>query len=172
MSEPSACKALNDAAQDEARAMLTRCCGSSRWVERMLEARPFASKEDLFAKAARCFSGLETEDWDEAFSHHPRIGDPSRIKAEAQSTAAWASNEQAGAARSSDDVRGAIAQGNQLYEAKFGRIYLVCATGKSGEELLAILRARLDNEPEEELRIAIGEQQKITLLRLEKLLSS
>ncbi|MDI3285355.1 2-oxo-4-hydroxy-4-carboxy-5-ureidoimidazoline decarboxylase [Polyangium sp. 15x6] len=162
------CRALNDLEGDEARAALTRCCGSARWVDRMLHERPFQSRAHLFEAASRHWNALDVADWDEAFSHHPRIGEPS---AASRSTAAWAANEQAGAARSADDVRAAIAEGNRAYEAKFGRIYLVCATGKTGEELLAILRARLDNDAETELRVAVGEQEKITRLRLEKLLS-
>ncbi|WP_231511493.1 2-oxo-4-hydroxy-4-carboxy-5-ureidoimidazoline decarboxylase [Chondromyces apiculatus] len=160
---------------DEARAALQRCCGSHRWVERMLGERPFGTRARLVEAASRHWNALDPADWDEAFSHHPRIGEPGRVAAGAASaaaTASWASNEQAGAARSADDVKAALAEGNRAYEARFGRIYLVCATGKSGEELLAILRARLANDPETELRIAVGEQEKITRLRLEKLLSS
>ncbi|TKD07567.1 2-oxo-4-hydroxy-4-carboxy-5-ureidoimidazoline decarboxylase [Polyangium fumosum] len=162
------CRALNDLSNDEARAALTRCCGSTRWVDHMLHARPFQSRAELFEAASRHWNALDVADWDEAFSHHPRIGDPA---AASKSTATWAANEQAGAARSADEVRAAIAEGNRAYEAKFGRIYLVCATGKTGEELLAILRARLGNDAAEELRVAVGEQEKITRLRLEKILS-
>lgn len=166
------CGALDDLPEAEARAALLRCCGSSRWAERMLAKRPFRDRERLFEAASRIWSELSPADWDEAFSHHPRIGEPGRIAAAAASTATWASGEQAGATRSSEEVRAAIAEGNREYEARFGRIYLVCATGKSGEELLAILRSRLGNDPETELRVAAGEQEKITRIRLEKLLSS
>lgn len=166
------CAALDDLPEAEARAALLKCCGSSRWALRMLAERPFRDRERLFEAASRIWNELSPADWDEAFSHHPRIGEPGRIAAAAASTATWASSEQAGATRSSDEVRAAIAEGNREYEARFGRIYLVCATGKSGEELLAILRSRLGNDPETELRVAAGEQEKITRIRLEKLLSS
>jgi 2-oxo-4-hydroxy-4-carboxy-5-ureidoimidazoline decarboxylase len=165
------CRRLNDLDDTEARAALTRCCGSSRWVERLLAERPFRDDAHLFEAASRHWNALDAADWDEAFSHHPRIGEPGRIAPAAASTATWAVNEQAGATRSSDDVRAAIAEGNLAYEARFGRIYLVCATGKTGEELLAMLSARLENDPAAELRIAAGEQEKITRLRLEKILS-
>jgi len=167
----SDCRAIDDLPADEARAALLRCCGSSRWVERMLAERPFKDRERLFEAAARNWTDLGPADWNEAFSHHPRIGDPSRIAAAAASTATWAAGEQAGAASADDDIKAAIAQGNAEYEARFGRIYIVCATGKSGEELLATLRERLANDPQTELRIAVAEQAKITRIRLEKLLA-
>jgi 2-oxo-4-hydroxy-4-carboxy-5-ureidoimidazoline decarboxylase len=167
----SDCSAIDDLSEDEARDALRRCCGSSRWVERMLAERPFRERERLFEAAARNWSDLGPADWNEAFSHHPRIGDPSSIPAAAASTATWAEGEQAGAAQASDDVKAAIAQGNAEYEARFGRIYIVCATDKSGEELLTILRERLANDPAKELRIVAAEQAKITRLRLEKLLA-
>lgn len=165
-------RALDELPEDEARAALRACCGSARWVEAMLHERPFRDPERLFEAASRIWNGLDAADWDEAFSHHPRIGEPGRIAAAAAPTAGWAAGEQAGATRANDEIRAAIAEGNRAYEARFGRIYLVCATGKSGEELLAILQSRLDNAPEAELRIAAGEQEKITRIRLEKLLSS
>jgi 2-oxo-4-hydroxy-4-carboxy-5-ureidoimidazoline decarboxylase len=96
-------------------------------------------------------------------SHHPRIGDT-------RAASAAEAGEQAGAARAEDAVKAAIAEGNRAYEARFGFIYLVCASGKSGAELLAILRERLENDPETELGVAAGEQAKITALRLDKLI--
>ncbi len=168
MSETSA---IDDLPEGEAREALRRCCGSNRWVERMLAERPFREKERLFEAASRNWSDLGPADWNEAFSHHPRIGDPGSLAAAAASTAAWAAGEQAGAASAGEDIKAALAQGNAEYEARFGRIYIVCATGKSGEELLSILRARLANDPKAELRVAVAEQEKITRLRLEKLLS-
>lgn len=161
---------LDELPEAEAREALRKCCGSARWVEAMLRERPFRDRERLFEAAARIWNALDVADWDEAFSHHPRIGE-AKVPQAAASTASWTSREQAGASAASDDVRAAIAEGNRAYEARFGRIYLVCATGKTGEELLAILRARLANDPDTELRVAVGEQEKITRLRLEKLLS-
>src|SRR5688572_22901949 len=155
--------ALNAASSDEARGWLAGCCGARRWVDGMLAARPFASVEAVHAAAERVWRSLGRDDVLEAMSHHPRIGDTARASARE-------AGEQAGAARADDAVKAAIAEGNRRYEGRFGHIYLVCASGKSGEELLAILRARLDNDPATELAVAAGEQEKITRLRLDKLL--
>src|SRR5262249_25549324 len=106
----------------------------------------------------------------EAFEHHPRIGaDLAALREKFGSTATLAASEQASVARASEATLVALRDANVRYEAKFGHIFIVCATGKSADERLAILRSRLDNDPETELRIAAGEQAKITRLRLEKL---
>ena len=112
---PSECSVLDDVSEEEARASLLRCCGSSRWVERMLAERPFSEREKLFAAASRIWRELDVTDWDEAFSHHPRIGEPTSARAAATATSSWASNEQAGATRAADDVRAAIAEGNRAF---------------------------------------------------------
>ncbi len=156
----------------EAAAELRRCCGSARWVECMTAARPFRAKERLFATAEETWNHLDPEDWREAFAHHPKIGDKDALRARFASTRQWAEGEQAGAALASEEVLEALADGNQAYEARFGHIFIVCATGKTAAEMLALLRERLGNDPDEELRIAAGEQAKITRLRLEKLLAS
>jgi 2-oxo-4-hydroxy-4-carboxy-5-ureidoimidazoline decarboxylase len=158
---------LDDAA---ARAALERCCGSRRWVERVCDARPFRDRDALFAAAERAFVGLERADWLEAFAHHPRIGDVASLRAKYASTAAWAGEEQRGAAAADERTLEALAEGNRTYEQRFGYIFIVCATGKSAAEMLALLRARLPNPPERELGIAAEEQMKITRLRLARLL--
>jgi 2-oxo-4-hydroxy-4-carboxy-5-ureidoimidazoline decarboxylase len=167
-----ALRRLNEAPADAAREDLRRCCGSSRWVEAMTGARPFADLEQLYAAADRALSGLGPDDWREAFLHHPRIGDKEALRARFASTREWAAGEQAGAAAASEAVVAALAEGNRAYEERFGFIFIVCATGKTAPEMLALLRERLPHRPEEELRVAAGEQAKITRLRLEKLLSS
>jgi 2-oxo-4-hydroxy-4-carboxy-5-ureidoimidazoline decarboxylase len=161
---------LNDLSLGEARTALVRCCGSSAWVASMLRARPFRDQAHLLATASRVWRELSADDWHEAFSHHPRIGEGDKVPSAAQATTAWAKSEQAGASAAELEVKQALADGNRAYEAKFGHIYLVCASGKSGTELLAILRARMDNDPAAELRVAAGEQEKITQLRLLRLL--
>jgi len=163
---------LDGLSPSEATAELVRCCGSARWVERMIAARPFLAKERLFATAESTWNDLDPEDWREAFTHHPKIGDREALRARFASTRQWAEGEQAGAARASGETLDALAQANQAYEARFGHIFIVCATGKTAAEMLGLLRARLGNDPETELRIAAGEQAKITRLRLEKLLAS
>ncbi len=150
---------------------LMRCCGSLRWATIMASSRPFRSEQDLYDAADRVWESLTSEDWLEAFGHHPRIGDVEGLRSKFATTRAWASNEQAGAAVASDEVLEALAAGNRAYEERFGYIFIVCATGKGADEMLAILRDRLDNDPKTELPVAAREQSKITRLRLEKLLS-
>ncbi len=160
---------------DQARAGMMKCCGSSRWADAMVAARPFASMRDLHAAATAKWNALETADFLEAFAHHPRIGDIASLRdkfaAKGASTSTWASDEQKGTASASDTTLARLAQGNKDYEAKFGHIFLVCATGKSADEMLRILESRMGNTPHEEMRIAAGEQAKITSLRIDKLFS-
>lgn len=164
------CGRLDALSPEDAKRELLRCCGSTRWAERMAAARPFGTEQRLFALAEETWRGLSSEDWLEAFSHHPRIGDRQGLAGHSASTRAWAQGEQAGAAAAESSVLAALAEGNREYEARFGHVYLVCATGKSAEEMLALLRTRMGHAPEAELRVAAGEQEKITRLRLERLL--
>ena len=110
------------------------------------------------------------DDLQEAFRGHPRIGESKAAAGQTEAEKRWSSQEQRGAASAGDEARRALAEVNRAYEARFGHIYLVCATGKSAEELLAIAKARLTNDPATERRVAASEQMKITRLRLEKLL--
>ena len=152
-------------------ATLARVCGAPRWVRGMLAAAPFTSRAQLLGEADRLWWRLGDGDWKEAFTHHPRIGaDLATLRAKYAATADWSAGEQAGIAAATEDVLVALAEGNRAYEARFGWIFLVCATGKSAAEMLGLLRERLDNTPENELRVAAGEQAKITRLRIEKLL--
>jgi len=139
---------------------LRACCGSSEWVRRMMAAGPMAN---TFSTADEIWSSLGEKDWLEAFAAHPRIGE--------RKASGWASQEQSGAAAAANETLAALAETNREYEKKFGFIYIVCATGKSAEEMLTIARERLANEREQELRIAAGEQLEITKLRLMKLVS-
>lgn len=162
--------ALNALPEHELAARLRDCCGSSRWIARMLQERPFRSVEHLLTAAEQAWSHATPEDWQEAFEHHPRIGEqraPSAVSAEAT---AWSANEQARAATANTSVRQELARGNAEYERRFGRIYIVCAAGLEADEILADLRRRLANDPEVEQRIAAAEQSRITALRLRKLI--
>jgi 2-oxo-4-hydroxy-4-carboxy-5-ureidoimidazoline decarboxylase len=150
---------LDLAAPDEARAMLTGCCGSTRWVDAMLARRPYGSADDLLLAAASIWASLEEPDWREAFSHHPKIGE--------KRLSSLSRREQAGVAEASASTLQALEEGNRDYEAKFGYIFIVCATGLSAESMLNMLRERLRNDPAAEIRIAAGEQAKITALRLQ-----
>ena len=137
----------------------------------MLERRPFKDVQQVFDVADRVWTQLGTDDWKEAFSHHPRVGDVNSLKEKFASTGAWAAQEQSGVNKASAETLKNLMEGNAQYEKNFGCIFIVCATGKSAEEMLLILRTRLRNTPESELLIAAAEQSKITRLRLEKLLS-
>jgi len=149
---------LGDAA---VRAALARCCAARRWVDALVAARPFASDAALFAAADRVWWSLGREDWLEAFAAHPRIGE--------RPDDPWARREQAGVEQGGRGTAAALAQGNRAYERRFGHVFLICATGKSADEMLGALEARLVNDAASELRIAAGEQAKITRLRLERL---
>lgn len=161
---------LNALEPGAAKEAFLRCCGSSRWAEIMASERPFQSKEDLLDASDRVWTSLQPADWEEAFAAHPRLGDAAALKRKFAGRE-WASQEQAGAAGASEATLKALAEGNAAYEARFGRVFLLCATGKSAEEMLESLRARLGNDPERERLAAAGEQGKITRIRLEKLLS-
>jgi allantoicase len=163
---------LNALSIDEARAALLRCCGATRWVGWLLTQRPFASTDALFKAAAGVWTQMEKADMLEAFSHHPEIGsDIASLRQRFASTAAWSSAEQAGVAGADDATLEALREGNVRYREKFGYVFLVCATGKTAAEMLALLRVRLAHDPDTELRVAAAEQGKITRLRLEKISS-
>ena len=161
---------FNALPQGDAKRALGECCVSERWVAGVEAGRPYAEPDDLREGAARIWNTLEERDWLEAFEGHPKIGDVNSLKAKYASTGHVAAAEQAGAATASDAVLERLAQGNRAYEARFGFIFIVYATGKSAEEMCALLEERLGNERTTELRIAAAEQLKILLLRLEKLL--
>lgn len=163
---------LNALAPAEAAERLRACCGSSRWVEAMLARRPFASVEQLLAAADEAWLATGPEDWDEAFAHHPRIGERQAATPVSSTAQAWSAGEQGAAASSGAAARAALAKANTAYEERFGRIYLVCAAGRSAEELLTDIAARMGNDPERERAVAVEEQRKITRLRLTNLIGA
>ena len=132
----------------------------------MMARRPFPNDAKLFFAARNEWFGLTEVDWLEAFSHHPRIGDRAALEARFPKTHDLSSKEQASVASAHEDVLAALAQANNDYFDKFGFTFIVCATGKSAEEMLALLRERLPHDRASELRIAAEEQAKITALRL------
>ncbi|HXT02164.1 MAG TPA: 2-oxo-4-hydroxy-4-carboxy-5-ureidoimidazoline decarboxylase [Elusimicrobiota bacterium] len=162
---------LNALPPEKARDEFARCCGSTSWVEKMLARRPFTEKAPMLAGADEAWAETAEKDWLEAFSHHPRIGGKDALRAKFASTTAWAQGEQAKVAQADEATLDALAQGNAEYEARFGFIFIVCATGKTAAEMLALLKARLPNDRQSELKIAAAEQHKITKIRLEKLLT-
>ena len=126
----------------------------------------------LLAQSDEIWSQLDPADWDEAFSSHPRIGERKAPKSASKKSAQWSSQEQSSVAHSSEDTQERLKRANEQYERRFGRIYIVCATGKRAEEMLAILYRRLDNDEASELREAAEQQRQITQLRLRKWLQS
>ena len=156
---------LNALKASDARRELMACCGSIRWAERMEKGRPYADRAALLAAADRHWRELTPQDWLEAFAHHPRIG-------ERKVESVWAKQEQAGVAGASEETQRALFEGNHAYERRFGHVFLVCATGKTAEEMLALLDARMPHDPDAELEVAAGEQAKITVIRLNKLLEA
>lgn len=161
---------LNILPKEQLRDELFKCCGSTAWVERMLHYFPADDMVELINDAEDEWYECSEADWLEAFTHHPKIGDIESLTKKFASTAQWASGEQSAVSTASQQTIEALAKGNEEYEKKFGFIFIVCATGKSAEEMLALLQARLPNTREEEIKIAMDEQNKITQLRLQKLL--
>lgn len=149
---------------------LTKCCGSSSWVEKMLPFIPADDLVELLEDAEEQWWKCSEADWKEAFSHHPKIGDVDSLKKKFASTAELAAGEQSAVNQASEETIRALADANDRYEEKFGYIFIVCATGRSAEEMLGMLHSRLMNDPKEEILIAADEQNKITKLRLEKIL--
>lgn len=163
---------LDDLSPAEAATRLQACCGARRWIDAMLASRPFETPRRARAEADRIWNGLAREDWLEAFDHHPRIGEKKAAVAQDVTAAALSSQEQSGVASAADGIKDQLAKINANYERRFGYIYIVCASGKTAEELLDIARSRLGNDPETELRVAAEEQRKIMQLRLAKLLET
>ena len=162
--------ALDALPDHEASLLLESCCGSHAWVQEMLAHRPFGTFVRILDEAEEVWWSLGPDDWREAFDHHPRIGEQAAAAPQGATAKTWSADEQRGASTAGEGTRQALAEANREYERRFGHIYLVCATGKSAEEMLALLRQRLSNDPATEMRVAAAEQAKITRLRLEKLL--
>jgi 2-oxo-4-hydroxy-4-carboxy-5-ureidoimidazoline decarboxylase len=163
---------INAATAEHAAVLLKRCCGSTRWVERMLEHRPFASDAALHHAADVTWTDLDRRDYLEAFTHHPRLGEDMAKLRERFATADWSAGEQSGVAAADEATLEALRAGNLAYEERFGFVFLLCATGKGAHEVLAQLEVRMGNDPAVELRIAAAEQAKITHLRLARLAPS
>lgn len=163
---------LNQLDPQAAATCFQQCCVSEAWVQGMSQARPFSNEAALFAEASRIWAGLKKSDYLQAFEGHPKIGDVSSLRTKYADTKALAASEQASLESANDATLIALAAGNQQYEARFGYIFIVCATGKSAGEMLALLKQRLSNNPETEIYLAAEEQNKITHIRLQKLLQS
>jgi allantoicase len=163
---------LNHASAEQVRSALFDCCGSKKWVQRVLAHRPFADDSALLDSAAEAFAELGRQDWLTIFRSHPAIG---AAKARAKQTVTareWSAGEQALAQQASAETLAVLGAATEAYAATFGHVFLICATGKSSEQILKSLQERMGHDAETEMRIAGDEQRKITRLRLEKLLRS
>lgn len=143
---------------------LRSCCASRRWVEHVAAGRPYGTVEQLYAASDGALADLAESDVDQALADHPRIGD--------RPIGADSRREQAGVAAAPEATLAALADANRAYEARFGHVYLVCATGRDAEELLAIVRDRLSNDPDTERRVLREELAKINRLRLGRLVTA
>jgi OHCU decarboxylase len=161
---------LNAMPAAEAEAAFLQCCGSTKWAQKMTQKRPYRDFRELCKAADRVWLPLRREDWLEAFSRHPKIGERDAAKPAGRHAREWSQQEQSSAVRASQDVLAGLAAANREYSEKFGYIFIVCASGKTSEEILALLKQRLQNDANAELRIAAEEQRQITRLRLEKFL--
>ena len=149
---------------------LEKCCGSQKWVNAMTAACPFLDIDTLHKTCDDIWETCEEADYLEAFMHHPQIGDIDSLKRKFANTSKWASNEQKGANEASDEILEQLKLNNGVYLKRFGFIFIVCATGKTAKQMLDLLNARLPNQRSDEILIAASEQNKITHLRLDKLL--
>lgn len=157
---------IDEAPDPVARELLRSCCSASRWIERMLARRPLGSRKAALAVAREEWFALAPVDWREAFSHHPRIGDVETLRSRFAATRTLSEREQSVVSGATQEVLAALLQGNREYEAKFGYIFIVFATGKSADEMLGLLQARLHNDPADEIVIAAQEHAQICELRL------
>ena len=164
--------ALNLLSRTGAALAFSRCCGSSQWAKTMSLKRPYLDEDELLSAADSVWQRLSFDDWKEAFSSHPKIGDVKKQEEKHAPTQTWAEDEQAGTRGAPDQVLKALAASNAEYEKKFGYIFIVLATGKTADEMADLLRQRLKNDPADEIRIAAEEQRKITRIRLKRLIDS
>jgi len=157
----------NSTDETSAQNAMLACCGARRWACAMVALRPIRDIVDLSTQADRIWATMVEADWMEAFACHPRIGERKAAQASAQSVA-WSRQEQASISEAQECVLADLAAGNALYEQRFGFTYIVCATGRSAEEILDILNRRLANTREAELREAAEQQRQILQIRLGK----
>jgi 2-oxo-4-hydroxy-4-carboxy-5-ureidoimidazoline decarboxylase len=162
----------NTLPQEVAAAEVLSCCGSRAWAGKLAAMRPFADEPSLFAAAEQCWESLPVADWLEAFRSHPRIGEQHAQNKTTATSSAWSRSEQGQMKGADAAILQRMQQGHLEYEQRFGRIFIVCATGKQPAEMLSILERRLGNDPTLELIESAAQQQQITQLRLRKWLAA
>jgi allantoicase len=161
---------LNAMDDQEIRAALADFCAAPAWIDRMTALRPYDTPAAVLAAADGAADAVGPDDWREAFRHHPRIGERAAERPQSHAAQALSDGEQAASRRASAAELAALAEGNRAYQDRFGHVFIVSAAGRTAAEMVAILRDRLNNDPDTELRVAAGEQRRITRLRLERLL--
>jgi len=161
---------INNASPDKGFDIFESCCCAPNWIKKMIQATPFVDKAALLAASEKAFSELNEQDYLIAFQGHPQIGDLNTLHKKYANTSGTASNEQAGMSVAESTVLEEMVALNKAYLDKFGFIFIVCASGKSAVEMLALIKARIGNDRATEVKIAGQEQAKITAIRLEKLL--
>lgn len=163
---------LNALSKADAFTKFEQCCVSKIWANSMVDNRPFANENDLIKKAASIwFNDCSDNDFKEAFTGHPKIGDVESLKLKFANTKEWASGEQSKMSEANEATIKKLAKANTDYETKFGYIFIVSASGKSAEEMLAIINKRLNHITVDELDVAMNEQHKITVIRLQKMIA-
>lgn len=160
---------FNRLPKEKIKELLFNCCSCTAWTDQLIQESPYKSVNELKGKSDNIWFSCDEESWMEAFSHHPKIGDLSSLENKFAATKHLALAEQAGVGQTSEEVIKQLWDYNIRYEEKFGYIFIVCATGKSAEEMLILLQQRLKNDRSDELKIAIAEQNKITHIRINKL---
>jgi 2-oxo-4-hydroxy-4-carboxy-5-ureidoimidazoline decarboxylase len=148
------------------------CCGSQAWAAALASHRPLADEASLVTASANIWLALPEEAWQEAFDSHPRIGQKQARVHATEESLSWSAQEQRSALSEDDTARLALEEANRRYEQKFGRIFVVCATGKTSSEMLSILERRMKNDAATELREQAEQQRQITELRLHRWLES
>ena len=156
---------------DEAAQEILSCCGSRAWAANLDARRPFTDEQSLFAAADDCWNTLPEADWLEAFRSHPRIGEKHAQSMTTATSAAWSSAEQSQMQAADAAILMRMQEGQRAYEERFGRIFIVCASGKQPAEMLRLLEQRLSNDPATEIRASAAEQRLIMQLRLRKWLA-
>ncbi len=164
-------KEFNSLSEYGAKLELFKCCGSTSWTNQLVAKMPFSSLSELIEESDKIWENCVESDYLEAFTHHPKIGDISSLEKRFSSTQQWAAGEQASVEKANQSTLQQLAKGNELYETKFGFIFIVCATGKGADEMLNLLNQRLPNNRSNEIKIAATEQNKITHIRISKLFS-
>jgi len=163
---------LNQLPDKQAELAFSQCCTSMQWIKKMIAAKPFKNHKQLGEVANTIWSTLSENDYLQAFNGHPKIGDVNSLKEKFANTKALASGEQSSVSEATKSLLSKLAEANKIYLDKFGFIFIVCATGKSAEEMLELLQQRLVNDRQTELKNAAEEQRKIFQIRLNKLLET